>query len=139
VTSGPVVEWELERLEKRGELESGETVAEAVEAWTLMSPRRGRIGALVLTDRRLLFVTTKGAIFKRTRLLSYPLETIESVEVVASPRWGEDRGALAVTVSGAENEPQRVEFERILGGRDRASELAAAIGRSTQPGAAPSR
>ena len=127
---GPVVPWELKRLEQRGELESGEAVSESAEVWTRLSRGRGRIGALVLTDRRLVFVTT-GVITRRTRLISIPLETIEGVEVAESPRWGEDRGAIAVDTTG-EDGPRRVEFERIAGGEARAAELAESIRRQRE-------
>ena len=121
---GHAVPWELARLEKRGELAPGETALESEEVWTRLSRARGRIGALVLTDRRLIYVTT-GVVTRRTRLVSIPLETIEAVEVVDSPRWGDERGAIAVDVAG--DEPRRIEFERIAGGRERASELVDAI------------
>jgi hypothetical protein len=127
--AGHVVPWELARLEKRGALRPDETVREAVEAWTRLSRSRGRVGALVLTDARLIFVTT-GVVTRRTRLVSIPLETIEAVEVVQSPRWGDDRGAIAVAVAG--DEPRRVEFERIAGGEARAAEIAAAIRRQQE-------
>jgi Bacterial PH domain len=124
---GPVVPWELKRLEQRGELEPGEAVSEAEEVWTRLSRGRGRIGALVLTDRRLIFVTT-GVITRRTRLIPIPLETIEGVEVAESTRWGEDRGAIAVDTTG-EDGPHRVEFQRIAGGEARAAELVESIRR----------
>jgi Bacterial PH domain len=127
---GAVVPWELTRLEKRGELEPDEAVSEAEEAWTRFGRSRGRVGALVLTDRRLIFVTT-GVITRRTRLVSIPLGTIEAVEVVDSPRWGEDRGAIAVDTVD-EEETRRVEFERIAGGGARAAEIADAIRRRQQ-------
>jgi hypothetical protein len=127
---GAVVPWELTRLEKRGELEPDEAVSDAEEAWTRFGRSRGRVGALVLTDRRLIFVTT-GVITRRTRLVSFPLETIEAVEVVESPRWGEDRGAIAVEAAADEG-PRRVEFERIAGGGARAAEIADAIRRQQQ-------
>jgi Bacterial PH domain len=127
---GAVVPWELTRLEKRGELEPDEAVSEAEEAWTRFGRGRGRVGALVLTDRRLIFVTT-GVITRRTRLVSIPLATIEAVEVVESSRWGEDRGAIALDASGDEG-TRRVEFERIAGGGARAAEIADAIRRKQQ-------
>jgi hypothetical protein len=133
---GPVVPWELARLEKRGELRDGEVVREAQEAWTRFSRGRGRVGALVLTDARLLFVTT-GVITRRVRFVEIPLDDIESVEVIDSPRWGEDRGALAVDAAGGD-EPRRIEFERIAGGRERAAQLAEAIRRERQLGHSPS-
>jgi hypothetical protein len=129
---GPVVPWEVARLEQKGKLEPGEVVREAEEVWTRFSTARGRVGALVLTDQRLIFVTT-GVITRRVRLVSIPLETIESVDVIESQRWGEDRGAIAVGTSG--EEPQRVEFERIAGGRERATALADAIRRQQAPAA----
>jgi Bacterial PH domain len=126
---GPIVPWELARLEKKGRLEDGENVRDAEEAWTRFSRGRGRVGALVVTDRRLIFVST-GVITRRTRLVSIPLDTVESVEVVESARWGEDRGAIAVDTAG--EDAQRHEFERISGGRDRAAELVDAIGEAKQ-------
>jgi hypothetical protein len=133
---GPVVPWELARLEKRRELREGEVVREAQEAWTRFSRSRGRVGALVLTNARLLFVST-GVITRRIRFFEIPLEAIEAVEVVDSPRWGEERGALAVDTTGGE-EPRRLEFERIAGGRERAAQLAEAIRREQQLAQGPS-
>jgi hypothetical protein len=86
-------------------------------------------GALVLTDLRLLAVSTS-LLRRRMRLVSIPLERVEHVEagatkMVAGP-WRK-HGSLTIRWRDVSGTDRTLELDRITGGRERAKEIAASI------------
>lgn len=123
-----VTEWEAQRLAELDVLDDGEVVCDVEEAWSRTGWGRGSLGAIVLTDRRLLFSTTS-AFRRRTRIDAIALKTIDAIEVIES-MWA-DRGAFRVshTDRGAR---KSMEFVRIPGGADRAVQLVRATERQCE-------
>ena len=125
MTDTLVVDWELEHVAGLGLLESGEVICEAQEAWKKTGWGRGRLGAIVVTDLRILFVSTTG-FRRRSRIDAFPLTDIVAVET-ADSMW-DDRGAIRVHVDVGGHRTS-VMFERIPGGRARAEEVVRSIER----------
>jgi hypothetical protein len=123
----PIVRWEMAHLANLDLLEEGEIVCEFEEAWRVTGWGRGHLGALVVTDLRVLFLNTT-KILQRTRVVSFPLLTIETAEPFDS-LWKE-LGAFALVVAhDSGGDTTRVKFERIPGGPDRAKEIVSTIER----------
>jgi len=119
----PMVTWELRWLAARDVLHADEILCEVEEAWRRVGWGRGRTGVLVLTDLRLLFISTT-LITRRSRLDVFPLEQVASVDVVQGEIWPKE-GALVVALAESGTEPVR--FEAIPGSSARAEELARSI------------
>lgn len=121
-----VTSWELDALARKGVLEGNEVVCDMEEAWKRTGWGRGCLGALIVTDRRVLFSSTR-AFRKRTRLDAAELGCVREVEVVPS-KWGERRGAIRIGIV----ERERIKtllFERLPGGPSRAQELVKTVER----------
>lgn len=117
-----IVEWELMNSPP---LVVGEIACDVQAVWRRQGWGRGRIGALFMTDRRVLFCRT-GAIGRRKHVESFPLSDIELAELFSSPRWARDRGAIVLHLRDGDGQ-RDIEFEDIDGGSIRAAELVEAI------------
>lgn len=125
----PTIQWELGRFAQLDLLREGEVLCEVEKVWRRRGWGRGLLGALLLTDLRLIFISTN-VIVRRPRVELWELPMIENVEVFDSPRWGE-RGAIRVTFDRDED-GKPVELEQIDGGTNRATELVASIERQAR-------
>lgn len=115
-----VVERELRRMNEHGLLHAGELLVEIESASMGRSP-----GALVVTDRRVLFVSTS-LVRRRTTVVAITLTDVESVsDPVPGWGWGMKNGAEVLIQQADAPEPMTV--ERIQGGTERASEIVESI------------
>ena len=118
----PALEWELRRAAEAGLLQPGELLVEAELAslgWAS--------GALVVTDRRVLFVNT--GLFRRRRKVKVTSVDLADVRhAKPSAVWGmTNTGELTLTVANQGTESGSIEFGQIPGGMPRANEIAESI------------
>ena len=117
-------------MAKRDVLRDGEILCEVERAFRRRGWGRGRNGALILTDLRLVFISTT-VMFRRSRVELWELPEIENVEVFDS-KIRPDDGAIRVVFGAAEPRREPVDFENIDGGTERATELAVWIERQAR-------
>jgi hypothetical protein len=120
----PIVRRELKLMQKRGMIGDREIVCELEAVDMTDGP-----GALVLTDTRLLAVSTT-VLRRRMRLVSIPLQRIEQVEAGPTKRVVFRRQYGSLTIRSRDDGAESIlELDRITGGSDRAKEIAASIAR----------
>jgi hypothetical protein len=83
------------------------------------------VGALIVTDRRVMFVHTP-FLRRRTKVMSFDLVGV--TEADAPPvSFMKDRGSVIITMAEAAEASSSVEFKQIDGGEQRAAEIAGSI------------
>ena len=112
---------ELKQLERLGLLEPGEILSEVELAVLGAEP-----GALIVTDKRVLFVRTT-LLRKRTRVVAVPLLEISGAEGDVGRWLGRELGVLRLAATSTCRAGTDFSFERIPGGQTRADELATTI------------
>ncbi len=117
---------ELRRLDELRLLDDGEILCE-VEAAGIAT----RAGAIIVTDQRVLFVSTT-LLRKQTRVDSIPLREIRNAEASSRRGLGREHGELTLGLSGSGQADRTVRFEAIPGGQTRAEEIARTILRQHQ-------
>ena len=117
----PLVEWELLWVEELNLLEPGELIVELESAIVRWSS-----GALIVTDRRVLFVRT--TLFgRRTKVQSFALDEIKEADarpVSIMKDWG---GNVTLTANVEPGDAKTIVFQQIPGGADRANEIVESI------------
>jgi hypothetical protein len=118
----PILWRVLKNLDKLDVLTEGEIICEQELATLGTDP-----GALIVTNVRLLFVTTtlRG---RKKNVLSVPLEEIAATTTATGRFPRKDNGVLRIG-RHAEDAKTEVVLERIPGGEERADEIAQTIAR----------
>ena len=118
----PALEWELRRAGEAGVFQPGELLVE-----TELAGMGRNSGALVVTDRRVLFVST--GLFRRLRKMkvtSVDLPDIQHAETRAV--WGmRDTAGLVLTVARGGAPREAIELADVSGGLARATQIAESI------------
>jgi hypothetical protein len=117
----PFVLSGLKRLEKLAVLVENEILVETERA-----SHGGSVGALIVTDRRILYVHRR-LIRRRVRILQLRLASVSQVEALPYRDWfGSGYGAINLSYSTA-NAEGVLSYTHIPGGEERAREIARSI------------
>lgn len=114
---------ELRRIDKLGLLDEGEVLAEVELANLGMDP-----GALVVTDRQVLFLRTT-LLRRKTRVVSIPLVEVTTLECASVRTLGREFGVLRLASKTPDQAARALEFDRIPGSESRVQEIARTIAR----------
>jgi Bacterial PH domain len=110
---------ELRRVDKLGVLHESEVPVEIELVLSDTNP-----GALIVTDRRVLFVRTP--LFRKTRMISIPLGRIANVEASEGGFHGKHAGMLTIARESAERHDE-IQFQLWSVDQGRAAEIARSI------------
>lgn len=108
---------ELRQLDKLGLLDNGEILCEFEAAGIGTRP-----GALVVTDRRILFLHT-GLVRRQTDVVEIPLHDVTQADASSERVLFKDCGIVEVRTSSSGSQGEKWRFEAIPGGLTRAAEI----------------